>query len=359
MGQRSLSQTGAGSDTSGSGSPAADSGGRRRRRPVWTPVQDELSTAGLTPTAFEPLAGDVSARRYARLRVASGECFVVCGYPVEMTDVAVRFLAATELLASVGVPVPRVERHSLDEPVWILMEDLGPQTLFERWQGGAGAADLDLYLAEAVELIRRIQLLPADRVEALGAPPLGRALLAAELELTWARFLEPRGLVADRNLAEHLRTVCDAVCERLGSAASVPCHRDFMARNLMPRAPKTAAGAGALVVIDHQDLRPGPPHYDLASLLNDSLTLSARERRRQLGVLEGDASQLALYHAATAQRTLKIVGTFAHFAAAGSDRYLRLIPPALRRFLDALDQLEEGRELAPRLRRAWASVLNR
>ena len=349
MGQRSLSQTGAGSDTPGPGPRAAD---------IWTPVQDELSAAGVAPASFQALTGDVSARRYARLRVASGECFVVCSYPAEMTDVAARFLAATELLAIVGVPAPRVERYSLDQPVWILLEDLGARTLFERWQGGAGTVDLDLYLAQAVELIRRIQLLPPDRVQALGSPPLDRALLMAELELTWARFLEPRGLVADRNLAEDLRAVCAAVCERLGSAASVPCHRDFMARNLMLRAPATGAGAGALVVIDHQDLRPGPPCYDLASLLNDSLTLSARERQRHLGVLEDDADQLALYQAATAQRTLKIAGAFAHFAAAGSDRYLRLIPPALRRFFDALDALPEGRELAPRLRRAWTSVTN-
>ena len=121
--------------------------------------------------------------------------------------------------------------------------------------------------------------------------------------------------------------------------------------------PGPSADAGELVVIDHQDLRLGPPCYDLASLLNDTLTLSRRQRREHLSAIRDDAGLIAQYHAAAAQRTLKIAGTFAYFAAVGSDRYLRLIPPALRRFLDALDALPEGRDLVPPLRRAWASVL--
>ena len=273
-----------------------------------------------------------------------------------MADVASRFLDATELLGSVGVPLPGVERHSLGEPVWILLEDLGPQTVFDRWKAGRlSPAALDRCLTEAVAYIGRIQLLSSASVRSLGSPPLDRKLLMAELDLSWERFLEPRGLVRDRTLAEQLRALCNAVCERLGSAAPVPCHRDFMVRNLMLRASTRDEAEPEVVVIDHQDLRPGPPHYDLASLLNDSLTLSAGERRDHLAVLEDDAEELALYNAAVAQRMLKIAGTFSHFAALGNDRHLPLIGSALRRFFDALDALPEGRDLAPRLRREWAA----
>ncbi len=302
------------------------------------------------------MAGDVSARRYARLRLESGEKFVVCAYPDDMADVASRFLAATELLNSVGVPLPRVERHSLGEPVWILQEDVGPQTVFDRWEGGGlSPAALDRCLAQAMEHVDRIHLLSPDSVRALGSPPLDRNLLMAELDLTWERFLEPRGLVRDRTLAEQLRAMCNVVCERLGSAAPVPCHRDFMVRNLMLRASAREESEPEVVVIDHQDLRLGPPHYDLASLLNDSLTLSAGRRCGHLAVLGEDTDELALYNAAVSQRMLKIAGTFAHFAALGNDRHLPLIRPALRRFFDALDGLPEGRELAPRLRREWTA----
>ncbi len=351
MGRRPLSQTAAGNHTPGL---------VRGDRDTWRPVLDALAGAGWAPVSFQPLAGDVSARRYGRLRLASGEQRVVCSYPDDMKDVAARFVGATELLASVAVPTPRVDQHSLEHPVWVLLEDLGPRTLFERWKEAGGAAEVNLgrRLAEARELIGRIQLLPPDKVQALGSPPLDRALLMTELDQTWEGFLKPQGLVADPELAEQLRAVCAAICERLDSATSVPCHRDFMARNLMLRAPAAVPPGGAeeLVVIDHQDLRLGPPCYDLASLLNDTLTLSVRERQEHLSALQEDADRIAQYHAAAAQRTLKIAGTFAYFATVGSDRYLQLIPPAVRRFLDALDALPEGRELAPWLRRAWASV---
>lgn len=319
-----------------------------------------MSAAGWEPASFEPLAGDVSARRYGRLGLASGERRVVCSYPDDMKDVAERFLGAGDLLATVDVPTPRVDGYSLEYPVWILLEDLGPHTLFERWtrEGEGSYPKVSRRLVEARELIRRIQLLPPEEVRALGSPALDRALLMEELDQTWARFLEPGGLVSDARLAEEVRAACAALCERLDSATPVPCHRDFMARNLMLRSPSTdsAGGTEELVLIDYQDLRLGPPCYDLASLLNDTLTLSVRERREHLPAIREDADLIDQYHAAAAQRTLKIVGTFAYFAAVGSDRYLRLIPPALLRFLDALAALPEGRELAPRLRRAWASV---
>ncbi|MCY3965524.1 MAG: phosphotransferase [Acidobacteria bacterium] len=323
----------------------------------WRPVLEALSDAGWEPVSFEPLAGDVSARRYGRLSLASGERRVVCSYPDDMKDVAERFLGAGDLLATVDVPTPRVDGYSLEHPVWILLEDLGPHTLFERWtrDGEASYPKASRRLVEARELIRRIQLLRPEEVRALGSPPLDRALLMAELDQAWVRFLEPRGLVSDARLAEEVRAVCVALCERLDSATPVPCHRDFMARNLMLRAPSmdSAGGTEELVLIDYQDLRLGPPCYDLASLLNDTLTLSVRERREHLSTVREDTGLIDQYHAAAAQRTLKLVGTFAYFATAGSDRYLRLIPPALLRFLDALAALPEGRDLAPRLRRVW------
>lgn len=323
----------------------------------WGPVVEGLGAAGFRPVSFEPLAGDVSARRYARLCLEGGERFVVCAYPAGLADAAPRFLAATALLNSAGVPVPGVERHSLDEPVWILLEDLGRETVFDRLGAARlSAAALDRCLTGAIAHIGRIQRLPPASVESLGSPPLDRDLLKLELDLTWERFLEPRGLVRDRTLAGKLRAVCNTVCERLGSAAPVPCHRDFMLRNLMLRAPDREEAEPDVVVIDHQDLRPGPPHYDLASLLNDSVTLTAGQRRRHLAALGEDAGELALYNAAVAQRMLKIAGTFAHFAALGNERHLPLVPPALRRLFDALDALPEGRELAPRLRREWAAT---
>jgi aminoglycoside/choline kinase family phosphotransferase len=130
-----------------------------------------------------------------------------------------------------------------------------------------------------------------------------------------------------------------------------------MARNLVPRPRPRPAASGdeaALVVLDHQDLRLGPPGYDLASLLNDSLFPPAELEEGWLARVlpPGEAPRLA-YHRAAAQRTLKAVGTFAAFARRGSDRHLPLIPPTLERALYHLGRLPEGRKLAPELERRW------
>jgi hypothetical protein len=161
--------------------------------------------------------------------------------------------------------------------------------------------------------------------------------------------------VADGALAASLRAALEALCAGLGDEPPVPCHRDFMVRNLMPRP------EGGLVVLDHQDLRLGPPLYDLASLLNDTLfPPPAGEAALLAAALPSGADRgpfLQSYHRAAAQRTLKAVGTYAKFARLGADRHLPLIAPTLARFVNHFSQIPEGTTLSPRLREAWSPAL--
>jgi aminoglycoside/choline kinase family phosphotransferase len=130
-----------------------------------------------------------------------------------------------------------------------------------------------------------------------------------------------------------------------------------MVRNLMP----LPDGAG-LVVLDHQDLRLGPPLYDLASLLNDTLfPPPAAEEALLAGALTSEAERapvLRSYHRAAAQRTLKAVGTYAKFARLGADRHLPLIAPTLARFVKNFSRIPEGETLSARLREAWRPALD-
>lgn len=317
-----------------------------------------IDAAGGLPDTLTPLAGDVSTRRYDRLGTASGGSAVLAVYPPSPPGACRRFVATGRLLESAGVPVPRVLAHDCDRG-WMLLEDLGAETLYDR--AGRPWEELTPYFDTALELARRIARLPAREVAAL-SPPLDGPLLARELAQTWELFLEPRGLAGAGTGRRRLRELLEGLCARLGEEPPVPCHRDFMARNLIPRPrprprPRpVAAGAGgaALVVLDHQDLRLGPPWYDLASLLNDSLFPPAELVEGWLArtLPPGEAPRLA-YHRAAAQRTLKAVGTFAAFARRGSDRHLPLIPPTLGRALHHLRRLPEARELAPELGRRW------
>jgi hypothetical protein len=301
-----------------------------------------LSTGSLAGAQLEPLPGDVSPRRYARIRQADGRTVIAAVYPAELASTFSRFIATTDLLAEHRIPVPEIYRCDAEAGV-MLLEDAGDQTLYEAdlmWESCLH------HLREAAALLARIRTLDPGVVSRLN-PPLDADLLWRELELTWCLVLEPQGLVGSAAFTEALRDALRRLCRELGEAPPVPCHRDYMARNLMLRP------GGRLTVIDHQDLRLGPPGYDLASLLNDSLFPPPSAVRTIVEeTLAGD-EELLLYRRATVQRTLKIVGTFHRFATAGSTRYLSLVPHAMRRALEVLEGLPETAHLVEDLRLLW------
>jgi hypothetical protein len=285
-----------------------------------------LDALGFRGATLEPLAGDLSSRRYSRIRTAERGSRVVAVYPPELSAAQLRFAAAARLLEAAGVRVPRLEADA-PELGFALLEDLGPATLYER-------DDLDWsarrpWFERALDAASRIAALPADAVRALGSPPLDATLLRRELEPAIELFLAPRDL-----MTRELREALDALCDRLGAEPAVPCHRDFMARNLVPLAD------GELGVLDFQDLRLGPPAYDLASLLNDSL-FAPDPIERECRLRSPAGRDPLSYGRAVAQRCLKAVGTFVRFAAHGQPRHLGLVPPTLARAARHLARLPE------------------
>lgn len=336
---------------------------------------DELRRRGHRVGAARAMAGDVSRRRYVRLELEAGGTAVLALYPPDLAETCRRYLRSGRLLAGAGVRVPDVLEDDCAAG-WVLLEDLGERTLYEH--RGRPWSELGAWFEEAVGILGRIAALPPGEVAALN-PPLDRELLLRELRQTRERFLEPLGLGGrrpagaaggggrrdDPALGEELEAALETLCERLGAEPAVPCHRDFGARNLVPLGPivpgETASGA-AVGVLDHQDLRLGPPAYDLASLLNDSLfpppELEQRllERAGAAGAGPGGGA-LESYHRAAGQRTLKAVGSYAAFARRGDGRHLPLIPPTLGRALAHLRRLPETAALTPRLDELWRPAL--
>lgn len=338
------------------------------------PLLDALARRGHPVAAVEAMAGDVSRRRYFRLRLAprpagappegsptAAACHAILAvYPDEMLDACRRSLETGRLLAERGVRVAEVIDADCGSG-WVLLEDLGDRTLYEHaerpWE------ELGRFFEDAVGVIARIQAIPVGSVAGL-SPPLDRHLLRRELVQTRECFFEPLGLgasVGDEALSGELWAALDAICERLAAEAPAPCHRDFGARNLMPLGSGTADDEESrrVGVLDHQDLRLGPPAYDLASLLNDSLFPPVEVEERLLACAdcpEGGAEREG-YHRAAAQRTLKAVGSYAAFARRGAGRHLRLVPPTLARALHHLERLPETAHLAERLRAAWRPAL--
>jgi aminoglycoside/choline kinase family phosphotransferase len=295
--------------------------------------------------AVEPLAGDVSLRRY--YRVGQGlERAIVAYYPEELRDVALRFERSTELLERAGIRVPEIRRVDRDAGL-MLLEDVGAETLFD-WRDRPWES-LEPYLVVAHGATLRLRAIdPAELTVGL-LPPLDAAALERELAMTWDVFLLPNGLVGDDELSHRLRSCLSALCADLEASGLVPCHRDLMARNLVP-----LSATGEVALLDHQDLRLGPSAYDAASLFNDSL-YPAEERVE--AIVGAEVYRSSAYHRAVAQRALKIVGTFASFARRGQPRHLPLVPASLRRGLHHLAEVPETAGLAADLERRWANAL--
>jgi len=305
-----------------------------------------LAALGRPAQEVLPLPGDVSQRRYARVRLADGGTAILATYPPEVRSICPRFLRTTELFTRADVPVPRVLASDCDAG-FMLLEDLGPETLAD-WKARPWS-ELRLYFERARELGERIARLPEAEVAGLN-PPLGTELLRRELKQTWDLFLVPQGLTGDAASTAALSAILDDLCARLGAGPLVPCHRDFMSRNLMPLDDRR--DHGGIVVLDHQDLRLGPAAYDLASLLNDTLFPPPGIEEDLLGGTDRTA-----YHRAAAQRTLKAVGTYSAFALRGSDRHLPLVAPTLARCLTHLSRIPESEAFAGDLGHLWRPVL--
>jgi hypothetical protein len=314
------------------------------------PVLGALAARGYAVESTAPMPGDVSRRTYHRLTLASGAPAVLAVYPADLRDACRRSLATGRLLAARGVRVARELDHDC-QAGWVLLEDLGPRTLYE--EAHRPWSELAAFFEDAVRCIGRIATLAPAEVAALN-PPLDGDLLRRELAQTREVFLAPLGLL-DGRLADELAEAFERLCARLTGGGLVPCHRDLGARNLMPL---EEAGRPSVGVLDHQDLRLGPPGYDLASLLNDSLFPPAALAERLLALAgQAEPAGRTAYHRAAAQRTLKAVGSYAAFARRGSGRHLPLIPPTLRRAVEHLRHTPETRHLASRLEAAWAGVL--
>jgi aminoglycoside/choline kinase family phosphotransferase len=291
------------------------------------------------------LTGDVSPRRYVRLERTGGATAIVSYYPPGARDTGERFRQTTTLLSTAGVRVPKVLDWDVTAGM-MLLEDVGRRSVYDAVAGGEPA---DRYRRQALAVLESIAVLDAVEVEAIN-PRLDGTVLRRELQQSWELVLAPRGLVGDQVLAAELRLALFELSDRLEAATARPCHRDFMARNLL------IDREDRIVVIDHQDLRLGPPWYDLASLLNDSVYASPDEEERLLNLSKVPRPEREAYHRAAAQRALKIVGTFAAFADRGFDRHLTLVEPSLQAARRHLERLPETAPLMRDLRKPWDDV---
>ncbi len=295
----------------------------------------------------EPLAGDASARRYARLRLsgdapatliamllprdgaaAASEEITAGALPTELP-----FVALQRYLARHSIPVPVIHHH--DDAV-LLLEDLGDVPLADAARDPDRAALFD----EAVDVLARIASLVRDPDPGCIAfqQRYDRALIGRELDVVCSHGLaaSDAGPVRDALADRDAHALLAALGDRIAAQPTVLMHRDFHAWNLQVDPQRRVR------VIDCQDALLGPALYDLASLCTDRdsdrfvdatleaslLARFAAALGRNGGPAYSDPEQLrADYFDAVAYRTLRVIGRFRFLAVEkGKTAYLRFLP---------------------------------
>jgi N-acetylmuramate 1-kinase len=334
---------------------ARDNGHRRR-------LDRFLIERGRRPVVTA-LTADASTRGYFRVEWGDGTA-IACVYP-EPGDAAFEsFLDTTRLFLTAGLPVAHVLEHDAGLGV-IIQEDLGDRTLRDVL-ADAPAAEGRRRLDEAIAMIASIQAATAQAfemrsvasrlrfdIEKLTAEMrhfidsyftilLNEPLKAHEEELVWAELNE--------------------IARELERNATVLCHRDFHAANLM------IDPQNRLRIIDHQDARIGSPTYDLVSLLLDRITeppqrewLAEKRRyflelRTKFGLFRLDEDDFANeFRVQTIQRCLKAAGTFSYQSAKrGKTYFVPFIKPMLCISLRAAESLGRFPHIQAMLRREIA-----
>lgn len=295
---------------------------------------------------IEQLTPDASTREYFRVAWHGGSA-IACVYPEPFIAVEQSYLDLTKLFLGCGLPVARV--LDFDETLGtIVIEDFGDRILREEIKDATPTHREELINA-AIDLIPRIQAATKTAFETNSIA--SRLRFDAEKLLWELEFFKIHYFTTLKHQPLDAETDSAVTAEfadlsrTLEARASVLCHRDFHAANLM------LDRNGRLRIIDHQDARIGSPTYDLVSLLLDRVTeppspewLAAKRRRlldgrESLGLPNIEADAFAEeFRLQTIQRCLKAAGTFSFQTAnRGKTHFLPFIDPMFQIVLRAIN----------------------
>jgi aminoglycoside/choline kinase family phosphotransferase len=308
----------------------------------------EFLAARKQSTAFLALTADASTREYFRIGWNGGSA-VACVYPEPFIPSEQTYLDVTRLFVAAGLPVAQIFDFDGELGV-IVQEDLGDRIVREAMLTADDTRRSRLR-DEAISLIARIQLATNLAFETNSIA--SRLKFDAE-KLGWELSFFKEHFFGTY-LKSHLSAEDDAaltaefqdLATELDSFATVLCHRDFHAANLMLDA------KDKMRIIDHQDARIGSPAYDLVSLLLDRITdLPPREwlaekrlffldMRVKLGMPRLDEEEFAYeFRLQTIQRCLKAAGTFSYQSVnRGKTYFVPFIKPMLRISIRAAESL--------------------
>lgn len=270
-----------------------------------------LAGAGWANAELEPLAGDASTRRYARVRDGARRAVLM---DAPGGEGIAAFIRISELLRGLGLSAPEVLAAAPEDGL-LLLEDFGDEVFASLLDGGAAPEPLyDLAVDALIALHRRFR--PAGDL-----PQYDLARFLAQLALY------PEVFGGDAAAFEEAwRAPLEAA---LAGPASLLL-RDYHAGNLMLLGGRE--GVARCGLLDFQDAGLGPCAYDLVSLIEDArrdvpAPLRARCLARYRAALPLDEAALATLGA---MRHVRVLAVFERLARNGKPAYLAHVPRVRR-----------------------------
>ena len=302
-----------------------------------------MESAAILPKPWireQRLLGDASSRRYARLWDRHDRTAMLTRYPKSVRSQMSRDLDVRAWCAAHGLRVPSLLDHDLDEG-WAVLEDFGPDDAEQALENAPPGVRGSLGLQFIAPLVSLAELQPSS----LPAwnPPLGRARLRWELAGFELWFLRHNLEMAP---SPSVGRWLDELAAAIGEHPQRVCHRDYHLNNLF------LLSDGSVGLIDYQDILVGPDSYDAVSLLGERGTPRVLAKTEMTRIQESWAADtnakpgwLDRWRLVSAQRGLKVLGTFARLAAGGAEAYGNWAEDLVRNIAPELATLDAPSEL--------------
>jgi aminoglycoside/choline kinase family phosphotransferase len=328
-----------------------------------------LETHGLGQARRQPLSGDASTRAYERLYPVAGPSLIFMDQPPKAEtapcppDATVEerralgfnaayrlaagrvdaFVACARYLKGRGLSAPEVAAFDAEAGLAVL-EDLGDGLFASEIAGGLDEAPLYDAAIDALSVLHAVSP-PPERLgdEGLVWPLLTydelALTMASDLFVEWLPQLRP-ALTLDEAALDAWEAVWTPIRRRAEAEASVFCHRDYHAENLIWLPGRE--GPARVGLIDFQDAVKAHRVWDLSMLLHDARRDVSPEREaagleRYLAAHPGldRARFLTDYHALGALNVARIIGIFARLVIRDGKPKYEAFLPRLWRYLDS------------------------
>ncbi|MDD3628014.1 MAG: phosphotransferase [bacterium] len=281
------------------------------------------------------LSGDASERKFYRGKCKDNISYIIMDYQknIGIKEKEFQILRAYGLLKMYEIKIPKIYNVFPNEGL-IIQQDAGDTSLSVIVNNDlVSEYELKKIYLNAMNEIIKIKNIPVLLIKNIKGEIFTKEKLEWEANFFIKYYLEKfKSKILSDKEKNILNLFFNEINETVYASVGFPIHRDFHSRNLLHFNNK-------VFTIDYQDLRVGPDHYDITSLLWDSYVdledeLKDYLLRRYIEFCGKEyGNEINLVRCTAIQRNLKAIGTFSYLALEkNKTNFLNHIPLTLKHF---------------------------